>query len=283
VTVADALARYADEAGPKRAAIVKRFIEAEGWHAEAGSALSRHLRTLQARGLRPGTVDLAYRTIRAFYRRVGLPAPRVAGYRYDPEDARRYALAPDAIAAMIDGARSGRTQPLDTAYLALSTVYGMRAVEMARVQARDIDRAGERIYLRTAKGGPSRWIWLPPPIASVLPDRWPVGDERDLTARVEASFAHVWDAAIDAERPRGVAWHAIRRALHRDLAAQGVPEPDRKRFGRWSASRGMAERYAAPNLTVGLERVEPARLAEEGTPEHDAAVWQHHPYLGLWA
>lgn len=279
MTLAEALERYADDAGPKRAAIVRRFVESQGWHPDGSRAIARHLEALTAQGLAPGTVDLAYRTIRAFYRRLGLAAPKVRGHRYDPMDARRFALSPAVVARLVEVARDGVLLPAHAGYVALSTTYGMRAIEMARVRPEDIDAAGERIRIRTAKHGTARWTWMPPEIAAVVAQ---AGLAPTAVARVESAFAHVWDAAMDEPRPQGVAWHAVRRALNRDLAAAGVSTEDRRRFGRWAGAPSMAERYATPNLTVGETGVAPARLEAEGTRDFDRAVWEAHPYVGFF-
>jgi integrase len=279
-TVREAIEEYGRDTSRERAAIVRRFVEREGWHEDASAALRHHLRDLEAEGLAPGTVDLAYRTVRAFYRRLGLRPPRVAGHHYDPRDSRRPALSPDVIARLVAAAKSGAPGPYPIALLALSTTYGLRAVELARVRSTDVDPGNERLFVRTAKGGPMRWMWLPPAIANWLVTDWPLTDEDD----VELLFGELWDSAIDAERPRGVAWHAIRRALHRDLAAAGVGESDRRRFGRWASRRDMASLYAEPNLVVGEKTVRPAiDPSDEGRREYDLAAWERHPYLALWS
>jgi len=281
VTVGEAIRQYGEAAGPKRAAIVRRFVEAQGWHENAGRALAEYLRDLEAQGMKPGTVDQVYRTVRAFYRRLGLEPPRVPGHRYDPQDSSRPALDGEAISRLIGAARSGLVLPQHVGYLALSTVYGLRATEMASVLDQDVDRDGERIYIRTAKGGTARWTWLPPEVARVLPEHWPMAEE----SHVEASFGRIWDVAMDAEKPRGVAWHAVRRALVRDLRGAGVDASDVERFLRWSSggSKRMVSLYERPNELVGVSGEKEKVVVAEGTREADSDVWAKHPYISLWA
>jgi integrase len=283
LTLAEALRDYGVQAGPKRAAIVRKFIDEQGWHPEpdaASRALERHLRSLRQAGLRPSSVDQVYRTVRAFYRRYGLMAPRVPGQRYDPRDSSRPALSREVIERLVQAARQGLVPPLYTAYLALSTVYGLRAGEIASLRPEDLDRQGKRIYVRTLKGGVSRWIWLPEEVSRWLLDPWPGPAP---VARVEAAFGRVWDATMESIRPARVAWHSIRRALHRDLASAGVSREARERFGRWaSRTREMASLYAYPNATVTETGVQVAQREAEGTREEDREVWERHPYLCLW-
>lgn len=281
LTVRKALEQYAEAAGPKRAATVRRFVESKGWHADGSRALTEYLRDLEAQGMKPGTVDQVYRTVRAFYRRLGLQPPRVPGHRYDAMDSSRPALSRDAIEVMVQAAKDGRLHPQHAGYLVLSTVYGMRATEIASVRDDDVDREQERIYIRTAKGGRARWTWLPTQAAAYLPDHWPVASE----AHVEASFGRIWDVALEADRPRGVAWHSVRRALVRDLREQGVDATDVERFLRWASggSRRMVQLYERPNEIVSATGEREGVTIPEGTREADAAVWDRHPYLHLFA
>lgn len=280
MTVDEAIGRYGEEAGPKRAAIVRRFVEEQGWHESASRALAAHMRDLEDRGMKPGTVDQVYRTIRAFYRRLGLQPPRVPGHHYDAMDSSRPALDQVLIRQMIGAATAGRVLPQHAGYLALSTLYGMRATEIASVRDTDVDLSRERFHVRTAKGGKERWVWLPPAAASYLPDHWPTVTE----AHVESAFARVWDAAVEADRPRGVAWHSIRRALVRDLREGGVDASDVERFLRWASggSRRMVQLYEKPNELVGLSGERESVAVPEGTREADAAVWDAHPYTRAW-
>ncbi len=281
VTVDEAIGRYGDEAGPKRAAIVRRFVEEQGWHESASRALAAHMRDLEGRGMKPGTVDQVYRTVRAFYRRLGLQPPRVSGHHYDPMDSSRPALDQGLIRQMIAAATAGRIVPQHAGYLVLSTVYGMRATEMASVRGADVDLSRERFHVRTAKGGRERWMWLPPQAAAYLPGHWPIASE----SHVEASFGRIWDIVLEADRPRGVAWHSVRRALVRDLREQGVDATDVERFLRWASggSRRMVQLYERPNEIVSATGERETVTIPEGTREADAAVWDRHPYLHLFA
>lgn len=283
MTAAEALVRYRQEAGPKPAAIVERYLRWGGQPSEG--KLLQYLRHLETDDdLAPGTVDLHRRTIQAFYRRFGVRVPRLRGWKYDPKDASRPALATDLVAQLITVARAGELTTRQTSLLALATTYGMRAGELAAVQAQDVDVPGQRLYIRTLKGGASRWCWLPPVIAGYLQESWP----RCSPNSVEKTFLNMWASISDAEKPSRTNWHACRRALVRDLVAAGAPEAAVARFLRWSGggakgAERMVQLYGSPSEEVGAGGVTAARTEDAGRREYDAGAWDHHPYLRLWA
>jgi integrase len=236
------------------------------------------------KGKAPGTADLAYRTIRAWFRRFGLTPPTDRTWHYNPQDAARPALTREAVEALVVAARGGKTTAKTAALLFLATVYGMRAGELAAVRPEDVDRAGRRIFVRTEKKGVQRWCWLPPEADAWLPAAWkPVTD-----LQANAYFRRAWDAAMPYARPPRTAWHAVRRALVSALDEAGVPREDTERFLRWSgggrkeSAERMHELYGRPNVLVGTAGVERARPEDEGRREYDAAVWDRHPFLPLW-
>jgi integrase len=281
LTAAEALKRYAREAGPKFAAMVERYLGKGGSNSD--TVFLKYLRHLEQEGLRPGTVDLHRRTIQAFYRHFRLAPPQARGWHYDPHDASRPALAVELIAHLIQAAKTGKLTSRQTALLALSTTYGMRAGELAAVTAADVDLVGQRIYIRTLKGGKPRWCFLPPEIIPYVDASW----ARVSPNSVEKTFDNLWSAAVDAGRPDGTAWHSCRRALVRDLVAGDAPDGAVAKFLRWAngGSKGaerMVELYSRPSDHVGLEGTTPARTEDEGCRSHDELVWDRHPYLKFW-
>lgn len=279
LTVREALELYAREAGPKYASRVQRWIEWGGRPED--ELLARYVRHLREEGLSDATVDLHLRTIRAFYRRFGVRPPAVRGWRFDARESRRPALDRELIRELVGAARGGRVFVWHVPLLVLATVYGMRAAEMAAVRPEDVDLTNSRIYVRTLKGGVRRWVWLPPELHLLL-EGW----EAPSAAEVERAFADIWSAVADEPKPRGVGWHAIRRALVRDLAEAGVPSDARIRFLRWrdagSGANRMDALYSAPNLLVSRGGVEAVTGGDQGARDYDGLVWDRHPYLPMW-
>jgi len=163
----------------------------------------------------------------------------------------------------------------------------LRAIEIIRLRKTDMDFAGERIFLRTAKGGVQRWQWLPPVLHPFLQKPWP----RLSDKRLRRYWATVWASVTPTGTgvtAQGVAFHAIRRALVRDLMAAGVAEEDVSRFMRWRTLSGqrkvsMAQLYAHPTAEVQVNGTLVVTAADPGSRTTDAAVWDAHPYLRYWA
>jgi integrase len=267
---------YEARAGAQAAARVRPWLESCG--DTGAAAITAYLRSLQRDGLSDGTVDLRYRSIRAFCRFCGVEPPRAPSWHYDGSDAHRPALAPGNIALLVEAARRSPSV-VEAARLCLSTLYGMRVGEIAEVQGRDVDLASGRLYIRTLKGGEPRWCWIPPEARPWLDITW----VPTATRRVSATFHALWDASLAAERPPRVAWHAVRRALVRDLGASGVGKDERIRFLRWAGDDSMDDLYVHPNEVV-TEAGVVERVAEtdQGRQEADAQVWRLHPYRALW-
>ena len=280
MTIREALEIYAREAGTQYAARVRRWLD---WGGRAeDEILARYSRHLREQGLSDGTVDLHLRTIRAFYRRFGVRPPAVRGWRFDARESRRPALDRELIRELVSAAKRGQLFAWHAPLVALATVYGMRAAEMAAVRSEDIDVGHSRIYIRTLKGGVRRWAWLPPELHGFL-EGW----QAPSPAEVERAFADIWSAVADDPKPRGVGWHAIRRALVRDLAEAGVSSQSRIRFLRWrdagSGAARMDALYSAPNLLVSREGVEAVTEGDQGSRDYDREVWDRHPYLPMWS
>ena len=261
--------------------MVKRYLE-WGGNSEDKSLIKYIKHLAEQEGLAPGSIDLHRRTIQAFYRHFNLRVPRARAWRYDPKDAHRPALGVEIIKLMVGAARAGNLTNRQSCLLALATTYGLRAGEMAVVQYNDVDPDGQQIYLRTLKGGRARWCWLPPEISPYVAD-----PEPGTPNAAEKTFANIWAAVMEIDRPRETNWHAARRALVRDLVQGGASDGAVGRFLRWSAGGGrgpekMVSLYARPSEIVTPDGIEAARTEGEGRREFDLEVWEKHPYLKLW-
>lgn len=280
LTVTEALAEYAEEAGKQPAADVRRFLE---WQAEGQNRdLAGYLAQLVKAGKARGTADKVRREVQAFYRYHGLKAPKAKGWRYDPrKEGTHEAVSLAMASAMIREARASLPPHL-RAMLCLSTVYGLRAGEIAGIGPGQLDFDGGRLYVDTEKDGRPCWQHMPPEVAQHMRD-WQGPQE---TSRVQAGFRHVWAAVSDEPKPKQLGWHALRRTLVISLRRAGVSDPAIGHFMRWAgggerdAVARMVEWYGDPSATVGEE--ERAAEHREGAREEDAEVWDRHPLTGAW-
>lgn len=278
ITRGQALRAYAAVCGPaKRAqhlAIVSRYLDAGGGPEDAGFA--RYLRGLEAEGLRPSTVDLHRRIIRAFWRANGFSPPHGV-VPYDAEaDTRRPALAVALVRQLIAAAQTDAVEPWTRNLLAVSTLYGSRAVELSWVRPASW-AAPDVVVLRSAKGSKPRTLWWPPgPVLdAVRAGPWPVVG----VGAVERAMDALW-AAAGVDRPAGVSWHAARRTLNAALRDAGVPADERTAFMGWAGKTSMADHYARPTETVGAGGAQ--AVARPDARAAHAAVWAAHPFVAAW-
>jgi len=182
------------------------------------------------------------------------------------------------IKMMVDAAKADKLLPAQAAYLAISTVFGLRSEELTKIchpgpkdgrkDPNDIDYDGKRIYIRTVKGGDKRWQALPDEIVPYL-------KQYDFKRAYDPdSFARMCGLI---ETKAGVvhisrrAWHGIRRsvdtALMVSLKENNIENASDmvKMFMRWKLSADMEKRYD-----------------KEDKLKNDRLVFKYHPFLAMW-
>jgi integrase len=267
----------------QRARIIERWLAAVP--DASGASLARYLRELEQAGYARGTVDRHRRIIQAACRACGLAAPPVPQWHFHRQEARRVALTREAVRACIAAVQT-HGDSRTAAVWAIATTLGLRAAELAAIRPEDWRTGpdGVALWVRTAKGGQPRWHWLPPAVAAWAQQApWP----RTTPHALRAVFAAGWQAAFGAAPPPGTGWHAIRRALVRDLVAAGTPWPAVVRFLRWrsggQAAVDLVLLYGTPTEEVGgPDGARPVSLPEASAAA-DAAIWARHPYVDAWA
>lgn len=280
ITRDQALALYRQKTGPvnadKNVAVIRRWLEWGGQPKDA--SLAAYVRALQNQGLKPGTIHHHAQTIRTFYRHLGIPAPRLVGFRFDPlQDTDRPALSLETMQTFMAAALDPDSllDAYQRAILAVALVYGPRANELAALQPQDIDQ--DRLYIRASKGGMRRWFWIPPSIRDLLDIDWP-----DVsTPYIERQFGVIWAVVLETEKPDRVAWHAMRRGLALALSEAGVADTAIEHFMRWKVGgkQSMVDLYKNPNQLVGAQGKAPVQQTEAGSYDEDVAVWERHPLL----
>ena len=279
ITRAEALARYAQICGPvRKASVLKTIEEYLDWGGTSeDSSLKAYLAKLTRDGYKIGTVDLARRRIRAFWHALGLHVPRV-NLEFDlMQDSARPALSHQLMEQLRDAALSSQLESYQAALTIIGITYGLRVSELAKIRPQDVDCAGQRFYVRPAKNGVPRWLWIPPAIGPLLDIDWP----EVSAAHVGGQFDAIWATVMGIDRPAGIAWHSVRRALVRDLSAAGIPDDDVNRFMRWrvgTRQAGPRVLYANPNETIGEDDAKMIAHSDS-LRDVDMRVWDRHPYI----
>lgn len=287
VTAREAAKLYGQHAGKQPQRMVEHWLQWLGGLEPSDTLVEKWMAAQEQEDLKRGTIDRRYRAVRAFYAwaakypaiRYGGPIPTARSWHFDSEkESESVAFGEDTILRLVEVAKE-QAAAYDAALLCLSTLFGLRAVELSRVLPEDCNLADGRLFVKTAKKGVVRWHWLPEAARPWLDVAWP----RTTAERVERVFPDLWAlAGLEDEDRMGSCWHGVRHGLDRALRDRGVPEEDRDRFCRWKGNRSMARRYANVSVVVGLEGPQRVRGAEEGSAEYDAAVWLRHPFVEAW-
>ena len=159
------------------------------------------------------------------------------------------------------------------AYLALSTTYGMRVGEMAKVSEEDIDKEKGKILVHTEKEGRVRWHLLP---KEIIPYILNFPFKRKSEVSLNLLFRQILSIA-NLARCKRQAWHSIRRSL---VTALRMREPDVAliaNFMRWKGTSG---------ITGFAKQQSWERITDHYTNYEDEMVDRHifriHPFLKYW-
>lgn len=242
-------------------------------------AVERYMLHLEKRGYAATTRHTVYGTLTTLFKRnkVEWPFGRAEGPQVREMDVNAPALAPEVVIAMIEAAKAGRMNDERTAFLCLSTVYGLRRVEMQEIEDTCVRIADRTIFVATAKHGRQRNHLLPDEIVPYLENyTFPPHTEFDVFA--------MWyniEADIGMEHHPRVGFHSIRRTLATELG-HSLPDTVVRSFLRWkkATSGDMLFRYSAVSY-IGFDGEQQMTLTE-GTRSEDMQVFEKHPFLEYW-
>ena len=280
------LDQYANVVSPDNknqyVAIARAFLTMSGELNK--EAVERYRQHLVDEDYAPGTIELRFRVIRRLYKLAGVPWEyrHGEGPKVGEMDVYTPALSDELIKAMVDAARAGKVSPLHAAYLALSTTYGIRRIEIGEVRPAHIDLTAKLIFISTAKGGHQRYQLIPDEIIPVLERAKDLFAPTSPISVTKAYYAI--ERSIRIKHNAETGWHSFRRSLVRGLSATDLTELQIYNFLRWG--RGKNDRvvnYGAPSAIIGLKQDEASVMAQ-GKTAHigDAEVCKRHPFLPMW-
>lgn len=224
------------------------------------------------------SLDMAWYVAKAICRAKDIPYPCRGGFKGDQPRSRKVvfqevsidgesyqvdAATPDLehVSALIAWVKANGDDR-QKAYLALSTIYAMRAIEISTVNKRD-DIKKDRIFCRTAKRGQPKWHSIPPEVRDAIKGyKYPHLNEQAIWN----AFAAMRKKA-GLKKAIGLTPHGIRRWLTTFITNKTDLNPYVwKDFARWSSPRGdMIARYR-----------------HSTSEEVDRQVFAVHPLLPLW-
>lgn len=191
---------------------------------------------------------------------ISLPGPqwdlgKRSAPRVNSEDVVKPASTMEELKVVVTAAKAGVLIPAETAYLTLSTVYGLRREELCRVRQEHLNFSDRTIYVLTAKGGEQRHQLLSDAVIPHL-------EGYDFSVvyspyKMSELYLRIW-AKAGLEPKEGGGWHSCRRLLDTELVTI-FGQLKTHIFLRWklSTSSLMTERYFSQDpLAVDKEVLE---------------------------
>ena len=232
-----------------------------------------------------GSRNFVFRIIRTIFKRNeallkenGIEWPFARGeaplIREDGVDAP--ALDPEIIIEMIRAVKKNNALDLQ-AFLAISTTYATRKVEMIGLEQKDVRLKDRTIHIATAKHGRERTHVIP---EEIVP--WLQSYDFDTQVSNFGLFS-LWyrlEYLIGLKHTDQVGFHSIRRTVN-TLLLDDLPPNTVRTFLRWkkSTSSDMPFRYSAVKF-VGRDGQTTKVVGE--ARDVDQTVFEIHPFLKYW-
>lgn len=227
----------------------------------------KYIDHLIEQGRAPNTIIWTYNAMRRVLRCIGEESP--ISMDDMPRGIRRKVgigptLSHERIAKLISYARRKGT-PTEQFFLAMSTVYGLRQSELARLIPTSFSPTLSTVQIDTLKHGEPRTHSVPDEIKSAIRLAIDCKALGYSPATANKVFRELY-AKSGMKRDKGTGWHSIRRALDTALLRDGVPYHIVRNFLRWvQSSHDMPGVYFHMNPS-----------------EVDREVFAKHPFLALW-
>ncbi len=172
-------------------------------------------------------------------------------------------LSPDEVARLIAFTRRQGSKA-EKFHLAMSTVYGLRRVELSRLSHESFEDG--TVKIATAKHGTPRKHLIPEEIKPVVRDALQSHALGYSISSLTAMFRKLYDKA-GLKRNGKLGWHSIRRSLDTQLLDAGLNYYSVRDFLRWKASPSDM-----PSL---YHHSDPAAV--------DREVFEAHPFIACWS
>jgi len=246
-------------------------------------SVTKYMERLKRNNNGTGTRSFAFRIVRRLFVVNGFEWPfrRGEAPQIGQRDENKPALDPELIKIMVNAAKSGKLHSDESAFLALSTVYGLRRQEMANLMASDVDLDNKTLFVATLKHGRERYHLIPPEIHPYL-EAHDFNQVYSLTGMAQVFWRIVNNSGgLEKLKQYRLGWHSIRRTVLSVLHTSDLDPFSVHQFLRWKGgSEGdlaMDARYHASSF-IGLEGTKVVTLEAEG----DKDIFAKHPLLLMW-
>lgn len=240
--------------------------------------IDKYIARLKRRKYSDGSVNLIFRIIRTLFNRnkIDWPFGRGESPQIREDRIQAPALDPDIIGEMIETVKK-KGAPDEKAFLAISTTYATRRIEMVELSTQDVNITDKIIHITTAKHGRERTHMIP---EEIVPYLEPYDFDNKMS---ESGLFNLWyrfEYLIDLNHTNQVGWHSVRRTLN-TLLLDDLPEATVMSFMRWKqrTSSHMPYRYSAQRF-VGREGMSTKVVG--GAKDVDSKVFAVHPFLRYW-
>lgn len=225
-----------------------------------------------------GSVNLVFRIVRTLFARSSIEWPfrRGEAPQISEDDIEAPALDPDVIGEMILAVKADG-EANERAFLAISTTYFTRRIEMVGLTQSDVNLKGKTIHIATVKHGRERTHLIPEEIVPYLK-----GYNFDIGISEFGLFT-LWyrlEHKIGLQHINQVGFHSIRRTGN-TILLDHLPENVVMSFLRWKqrTSSHMPYRYSAQRY-VGKEGITTKVFG--AAKDVDTKVFEVHPFIKYW-
>ncbi len=249
--------------------------------------IDKYLARLKRQKYSDGSINLIFRIVRTLFKRnefllkeqnIEWPYNRGEAPQIRESKIKAPALHPNKIKQMIQAVRTVG-EPKEKAFLALSTTYGLRRIEMVELSQDDVKLKGKTIHIATAKHGRERTHTIPGEIVPYLA-LYDFDTERS-ESEIFALWYHL-EYIIGMKHIDQVGWHSVRRTVN-TLLGKKLPDITVKSFMRWKqrTSSDMSYRYSAITF-VGEDEDVTEVVGEALQTDSDVFAEGVHPFLEYW-
>lgn len=245
---------------------VRRFLAFLGDRELTEEGVLSYLDHLDKKGRSRNYIRTCYKVLKANVPE--WPIQRRLKFRVSDDSIHRPVLRLEQQRKMLAWARAAHDVEGE-AFLAISSIYGVRCEEIAQISSEDFLGGATRLVIHTKKGGETREHLVPDEIRpSLLKHTFHPVSERHAGTVFRRMYLN---AVPEEERQLRTGWHAIRRALVTGLIRAKLDFNVIGSFLRWKMA---ADVFDIPRMIAVYDR----RPFEEV----DRAAFEVHPFLQLW-